>query len=87
MSSEIEFKRVGEAPSDRRRRPLVESTKRKKYLFCRAKRGRHSVDESGTNRMLLASASISLDKNSTSIAGELSGYTNTVLSETPVDFV
>ena len=87
MSSEIEFERVGEVPSDRRRHPLLESVKRKKYLFCRAKRGRHSVDKSNTNRVLLAPPSISLDENSTSIAGELSGSTNTVLPETPVDFV
>ena len=88
LSNEIEFERVGEAPSDRRRhRDLLESAKRKKYLFCRAKRGRHFVDKSNTNRVLLASPSISLDENSTSIAGELSGSTNTVLPETPVDFV
>ena len=51
LSSEIEFERVGEAPSDRRRHPLLESTKRKKYLFCRAKRGRHFVDQINTNRV------------------------------------
>ena len=87
MSNEIEFERVGAAPSDRRRHPLLESAKRKKYLFCRAKRGRHFVDKSNTNRVLLASPSISLDENSTSVAGELSGSTNTVLPGTPVDFV
>ena len=43
------FERVGEAPSDRRRQHLPESAKRKKYLFCRAKRGRRFVDESNTN--------------------------------------
>ena len=41
----------------------------------------------GTNRVLFVSPSISFDENSTSSAGELSGSTNTVLSEFPVDFV
>ena len=34
---------------DRRKHPPLESAKRKKYLFCRAKRGRHFVDQSNTN--------------------------------------
>ena len=68
MSNEIEFERVGEAPSNRRRHPLLESAKRKKYFVCRAKRGRHFVHKSHTNNVLLASPSISLDKNATFIA-------------------
>ena len=87
LLNEIELERVGEAPSDRRRHPLLESAKRKKYLFCRAKRGRHFVHKSHTNNVLLASPSISLDKHTTFIAGELSGPTNTVLPEIPDDFV
>ena len=87
LSNEIEFERVGEAPSDRRRHPLLEPTKRKNYLFCQMKRRRHFVHKSNTNNVFLASPSISLDKNTTFIAGELSGITNTVLPETPVDFV
>ena len=37
LSNEIEFERVGEAPSDRRRQHLLESAKRKKCLFCQTK--------------------------------------------------
>ena len=87
LSNEIEFERVGEASSDRRRHPLLEQTKRKKYLFCRMKRCRHFVHKTNTNNVLLASPSISLDKNITFIAGEFSGLTNTVLPDIPVDFV
>ena len=66
---------------------LLEPAIRKKHLFCRAKRGRHLIDESNANKMLPASPSISLDKSNTSIASELAGSTNTVLPETPVDAV
>ena len=57
------------------------------HLFGRAKRGCHFVYESYANKVLPASPSISLDKSNTSIAGELAGFTNTVLLETPVDVV
>lgn len=87
LSNKIEFGRVGEIPSDRQRHPLLESAKRKKYLFRRTKRGRHFVHKSNTSKVLLASPSISLHRNNTFIADELSGPTNTVLPETRVDFV
>ena len=56
-------------------------------LKYRAKKSSHFVDKSNTIWVLLASPSISLEENSTSVAGELSGSTNTVLPRTPIDFV